>query len=134
MTSNNIESFNARITKECGSPMTIRSMHVFRAAMYLYELYIRQILERQRSVLKMVDRNEYYLKNGCILTSYAKRIVRNNMDKVAKSAFSLFVDRSMVYHPMTNKLYEVNFQNRSCSCGYFQDMKLPCVHALALLR
>ena len=134
MTSNNIESFNARIAKECGSPMAIRSMHVFRAVMYLYELYIRQILERQRSVLKMVDRNEYYLKNGCILTSYAKRIVRNNMDKVAKSAFSLFVDRSMVYHPMTNKLYEVNFQNRSCSCGYFQDMKLPCVHALALMK
>ena len=56
------------------------------------------------------------------------------MDKVAKSAFNLFVDRSMVYHSMTNKLYEVNFQNRSCSCGYFQNMKLPCVHALALLR
>lgn len=131
MTSNNIESFNALIKRDVGTVIPIRSMRVFRAAIALYNLYCKQILEREEDLLAYLQKKE----DKVCITQYAESIVNENMNELKKKEYKVHPNHSCVaMYGRQWKLYTVDFKKKTCSCGYYQDLRIPCIHACALLK
>lgn len=113
-------------------PIPIRQAVAFRSVMLLYEQYVLKIAERKKMVKEEAGLCVLEDSNGKLLTKYAQMKVQKTLADLNNLGYEYLSDCEIRVFGREKKVYTIDWVNKTCTCGYFQDMKLPCVHAMAI--
>ena len=115
VTSNNVESLNARIKNIRG----MDSLDLF--------------MELERTVIS--DRSASYeaSKSSEYITTFAKKLLDNQLELSLRSLVRKIDDH---YYIVTSDIERRVFigNSTSCTCGYYNNMRIPCSHIIAVFK
>ena len=130
MTTNIFECFNGVLKGTRGLPITAMVEFTWcKLVAYFHERY-KQIT--------------FDLSQGKVLSDYAMGIYNKNAEKIAGHTLRHFNHETSVYQAVTsyndhrggggNHNHEVHVFARTSGCGKWQNIKIPCSHAIKVLK
>ena len=129
ITSNAAEIVNGLLLRPINFGECARDSHVVVMTVCIYNLIRSQIEKRREAVDDFLSRNGQLER----VSDYVMKKINayNNSSLIDQ----LVVINEVVYHKerLSDRIYDVDLTNKTCSCRMYQECGYPCIHAYVLL-